>query len=84
MQPETEQFRQVLSTLDVAAAFEHSDEVENEESATDQSDSAKRFRVVQKAMQLLLSAAGDNYADAQTELGQAFEVAGDLEEAVAW
>lgn len=84
MQPETEQFRQVLSTLDVAAAFEHSDEVENEESATDQSDNAKRFRVVQKAMQLLLSAASDNYADAQTELGQAFEVAGDLEEAVAW
>lgn len=85
---EPEQFRQVISSLDVkstmkafdAALDSRHEEKENEERTLEDA----RFHVIHRAVQLLLSSASDGHVEANTELGQSFEVVGDYEEAAQW
>lgn len=95
---ETEQFRQVISLLDrksTMKAFdtavldseekEH-DEEENDDRYVDRDPSSEdsRYHVIRRVVQLLLSAASDGHVEANTELGQMFEVVQDYEEASQW
>jgi hypothetical protein len=67
---------------------EAGEEKENEgggeggEEGRDGADS--RFHVIRRVVQLLLSSAGDGHVEANTELGQMFEVVQDYEEAAQW
>lgn len=91
MLSEPEQFRQVLSGLDskkMAQALQTEETLESQESGAveDNSPDGKKYKIVHRAINYLLEAAttGSGYADAQTELGQAFEIAGDFDGAKTW
>ena len=83
---ETEQFRQVISLLDKKSTMKAFDTVieEKENDVEDPNNEDNRFHVIRRVVQLLLSAASDGHIEANTELGQMFEVVQDYEEAAQW
>lgn len=84
---EPEQFRQVISSLDVKStmkAFDAALEEKSDERNGENVNEDTRFHVIRRVVQLLLNAASDGHIDANTELGQTFEVVGDYEEASQW
>ena len=88
---EPERFRLVISTLDVVKMNKVLSD-EEDESHRDGADPSQekdsldktKFKTVRKALKYLLEAAQQGYVEAHTELGQAFEVAGDHESAKTW
>ena len=83
---ESEQFRQVISCLDLKStmhAFDIAME-EKEDELDDVPNEDHRYQVIRRVVQLLLSAASDGHVESNTELGQMFEVIGDYEEAAQW
>lgn len=78
----------MISSLDAKStmrAFDTAlDEKQDDKDADKSSSEDPRFHVIRRVIQLLLSAASDGYIDANTELGQTFEVVGDFEEAAQW
>lgn len=85
---ESEQFRQVISSLDVKTTMQAFDAgLEEKEEDRDRGDDPRddtRFHVLRRIAQLLLSSASDGHVEANTELGQMFEVVGDYEESSQW